>query len=165
MVTKELPSYASIFVEEGFMNDLSYLSGYADGEGCFCVTFNKSKRHKFGWDIRPSFSVSQNSDRAKVLRMFKSDFKCGTIRPDRSDKTLKYEVRSITDLVDKALPHFKEYPLLSEKVNDFKVFSEICHKMYRKEHLTRVGFNKILHKALALNSSVRKKFPRAKIKI
>jgi len=147
------------------MDRNAYLSGFADGEGCFCVTFNRSKRHKFGWDIRPSFSVSQNSDRAEVLRIYKKCFKCGTIRPDRSDKTLKYEARSIVDLVDKIMPHFKKYPLLSGKQKDFKIFSEICRKMCNKEHLTKKGFKEIVQKALVLNSSARKKFPRTKIKI
>ena len=81
------------------MDIKSYLSGYADGEGCFCVSLNKSWRHKFGWEIRPSFSVSQNSDRAEVLEMLKQYFSCGTIRPDNSDRTLKYEVRSVVDLL------------------------------------------------------------------
>src|SRR2546422_8946108 len=66
---------------------LAYLSGYADGEGCFCVTFNRSKRHKFGWEIRPSFSVSQNGDRAEVLELFRKRLGCGTLRPDRSDSS------------------------------------------------------------------------------
>jgi hypothetical protein len=147
------------------MDTRSYLSGYADGEGCFCVTFNKSKRHKFGWEIRPSFSVSQNSDKAQVLKLFKGHFQCGAIRPDRSDKTLKYEVRSISDLVRKVIPHFEKYPLLSAKKKDFRLFSEICRKMYHKEHLGEVGMKEIIRIALALNPSGRKKFPRTKIKI
>lgn len=147
------------------MNESSYLSGFADGEGCFCVTFNKSKRHRFGWDIRPSFSVSQNRDRAEVLEIFKERFKCGTIRPDRSDRTLKYEVRSISELVEKVIPHFEKYPLISGKNRDFKIFTDICKKLLKKQHLTVEGFNKIVHEALALNPSARKKFPRAKIKI
>ena len=147
------------------MDDKSYMSGFADGEGCFCVTFNKSKRHKFGWDIRPSFSVSQNHDRAEVLKMFEDYFKCGTLRPDRSDKTVKYETRSISDLVNNVIPHFEKYPLLSGKSKDFKVFSEICRKLHNKEHLTETGFNEIVNAAVALNASARKKFPRAKIKI
>src|SRR3972149_4528528 len=97
------------------MDIRSYLSGYADGEGCFCVSINKSERHKFGWEIRPSFSVSQNSDRAQVLEMLQKYFGCGTIRPDRSDKTLKYEVRSVDELVERSMPHFEETPLLSSK--------------------------------------------------
>src|SRR5688572_18971224 len=33
----------------------SYISGYIDGEGCFCVSFQPSRRHRFGWEVRPSF--------------------------------------------------------------------------------------------------------------
>jgi len=95
------------------MGKKAYLSGYADGEGCYCVSFNKSARHRYGWEIRPSFSVSQNADRAEVLLIFKKHFCCGHIRPDRLDKTLKYEVCSIDDLTEKVIPHFKKYPLLS----------------------------------------------------
>ena len=147
------------------MDERSYLSGFADGEGCFCVTFNKSKRHRFGWEIRPSFSASQNYDKAEILRMFKSHLNCGSIRPDRSDKTLKFEVRSITELVEKVIPHFEKYPLLSNRKKDFYLFSEICKTMYKKEHLTEKGFEKIVQNALVLNPSGRKKFPRTKIKI
>jgi hypothetical protein len=68
-----------------------------------------------GWEIRPSFSVSQNRDRAEVLEMLQKHFGCGTIRPDRSDQTLKYEVRSVSDLVERVVPHFEKYPLLSGK--------------------------------------------------
>ena len=147
------------------MDEKSYLSGYADGEGCFCVTFNRSKRHKFGWEIRPSFSVSQNFDRSEVLEIFKRYFKCGTIRPDRSDKTVKYEIRSVPNLISCVIPHFETYPLLSGKNVDFVIFAEICKRMYRKEHLEKKGFEKIVGIAKALNPSGRKKFLRTEIKI
>ena len=126
------------------MDIKSYLSGYADGEGCFCVSINKSDRHKFGWEIRPSFSVSQNSDRAQVLEMLYQYFGCGTIRPDRSDKTLKYEVRSVDELVERIIPHFEETPLLSGKQRDFELFAEICRLMYQGGHHEEKGFKRIL---------------------
>ncbi len=147
------------------MDKRSYLSGFADGEGCFCVTFNKSKRHKFDWDIRPSFSVSQNSNRAEILKMFQKYLKCGFIRPDRSDKTFKFEVRSVNDLVNKVIPHFKKYPILSSKNKDFIVFTIICRKIMKGKHLQEKGFRKIVQLSLALNPSGRKKFPREEIKI
>ena len=143
----------------------SYLSGFVDGEGCFCVTFNKSNRHKFGWDIRPSFSVSQNRDRSEVLRLMKKHFGCGTIRPDRSDRTLKYEVRSVRDLVQEIIPHFKKYPLLSSKKKDFKKFEEICEMMIQKEHLIKEGFRKIASLAQDLNTMSKKKYHRNKFKV
>ena len=143
----------------------SYLSGYADGEGCFCVSINKSRRHKFGWEIRPSFSVSQNRDRINVLKIFKQRFKCGTIRPDRSDKTFKFEIRSVDKLVTNVIPHFKKYPLLSSKSVDFERFADICSRMQLKQHLTKKGLQDILKLASEINRAGKKKFPREEIKI
>ncbi len=147
------------------MDIKSYLSGYADGEGCFCVSINKSWRHQFGWEIRPSFSLSQNGDRAQVLEMLKRYFACGTIRPDRSDRTLKYEVRSIADLVERVIPHFEENPLLSSKQRDFELFAEICRLMYQGEHHTREGVNRIIELAFEMNPSGNRKYSKEEIKI
>ena len=147
------------------MDIRSYLSGYADGEGCFCVSINKSKRHKFGWEIRPSFSVSQNRDRAQVLEMLQQYFGCGAIRPDRSDKTLKYEVRSVDELATKVIPHFEETPLLSSKRHDFGLFAEICQMMYQGYHLVREGFIRILDLAFEMNPSGIRKYAKEEIKI
>jgi hypothetical protein len=147
------------------MDEKSYLSGYTDGEGCFCVTFNRSNRHKFGWDIRPSFSVSQNRDRAEVLELFRQKFKCGTIRPDRSDRTLKYEVRSVNDLFTKVVPHFERYPLLSKKRIDFEMFSQIVRLMHDREHLKTEGFKKVVQASERLNTGGKKKYVRRQIKV
>lgn len=150
------------------MDDMSlgvYLSGYADGEGCFCITFNKSSRHKFGWDIRPSFSVSQNKDRSQILNLFKERWGCGKIRPDRSDKTVKYEVRSVEDLVKRVIPHFVSYPLLSGKKREFQIFKKICSLLFRKKHLLENGFKQICLLSERMNSSGKKRYPRNKIKI
>ena len=142
----------------------SYLSGFADGEGCFSISFSKSRRHKFGWEIRPSFSVSQNGDRAEVLRIFQERFRCGSIRPDRSDKTLKFETRCIDDLVERVIPHFEQYVLLSSKREDFARFARICRMMHADEHLTCEGFEVIVKLAEQVNNGKRK-FPREQIKL
>lgn len=142
------------------MDEKSYLSGYADGEGCFCVTFNKSCRHRFGWDIRPSFSVSQNAERAEVLLIFQRVLDCGFLRPDRSDKTIKYEVRSVSELANKVVPHFQQYPLLSSKRNDFEKFAQIVQIMHMGEHLRPEGFTRVLELARLLNMNGKKKYGR-----
>ncbi len=140
-----------------------YLSGYADGEGCFCVSFNRSKRHKFGWEIRPSFSVSQNGDRSEVLEIYQRLFECGTIRPDRSDRTFKFEARSVSDLVTKVVPHFERYPLRSSKQKDFERFAAIVQLMQRGAHLSQEGFAEIVRLSVALNVSSKKRFDRTAI--
>jgi hypothetical protein len=143
----------------------AYLSGFVDGEGCFCVSINPSKRHRFGWEIRPSFSVSQNQDRAEVLNRMQRTFACGTIRPDRSDKTLKYEVRSLHDLVERILPHFEEAPLLSSKQQDLETFTEVCRLMNQGHHLTKEGFNHIVELTFRMNPSGQRKYRKEEIKI
>ena len=72
----------------------NYLSGYSDGEGCFSVSFSKRPKLTIGWEVKPSFAVGQNFDRRQVLDLMMKYFGCGFMRRDYADKTLKYEVRS-----------------------------------------------------------------------
>jgi len=91
----------------------SYISGYVDGEGCFTVSMSPRPTLRVGWEVRPSLSVSQNGDRSEVLLAIQDHFGCGTLRPDRSDKTLKWEVRSLPLICGVVIPHFRAYPLQS----------------------------------------------------
>src|SRR5262245_25535265 len=114
------------------MDVASYISGFVDGEGCFCVSFQPSRRHRFGWEVRPSFSVSQNAERAELLYLIQKRWGCGSIRPDRSDKTVKFEVRNVRDLVGIVIPHFEAYPLMSSKQADVERFNRICKLVSRE---------------------------------
>ncbi len=141
----------------------SYVSGFVDGEGCFCVSFQPSVRHVLGWEARPSFSVSQNADRAQLLYMLQQRWGCGSIRPDRSDSTVKFEVRNLKELVETVIPHFERCPLVSAKQTDFVLFSEICQRMSRGEHRTHVGFRMIVEAAMRMNSSGKRKYSSGEI--
>ena len=136
----------------------SYVSGFVDGEGCFCVSFHPGERHSLGWEARPSFSVSQNADRAQLLYVLQERWGCGSIRPDRSDHTLKFEVRKLEELVGAVIPHFESYPLQSAKQADFDLFSQICKRMNRGEHRTKDGLRKIVEAAMSMNSSGKRKY-------
>jgi hypothetical protein len=145
------------------MDFLSYISGYIDGEGCFCVSFQPSKRHRFGWEVRPSFSVSQNADRSDLLFTLRDTWNCGFIRPDRSDKTLKFEVRTVRDLVDIVIPHFRAYPLLSSKQKDVELFDCVCCLVHEKKHLEEQGFETIVKTAMKMNPSGKRKYSESEI--
>jgi LAGLIDADG DNA endonuclease family protein len=86
----------------------SYISGYVDGEGCFTVSISPRPTIIVGWEVRPSLSVSQNGDRSEVLLEIQRYFGCGTLRPDRSDRTLKWEVRSLPLLVARYHPSLRD---------------------------------------------------------
>lgn len=141
-------------------NELAnYISGYVDGEGCFCISFSKRDKLNIGWEVKPSFAVAQNYDRREVLDLIMEYFGCGFLRRDYGDKTLKYEVRSLDELISKIIPHFYAFPLKSSKQKDFLKFAEICKQMKDLKHLEMSGFKKIVETAYEMNGSGKRKHP------
>jgi len=138
-----------------------YISGYVDGEGCFSISFSRRKKMLVGWETKPSFSVSQNEDRAEVLYLMQEKLNCGFIRRDYSDKTLKYEVRSLNSLVEKIIPHFDKYPLLSSKHKDFLKFRRICLMMSKEKHKYPSGLKAIMKIAFEMNPGGKRKYSKA----
>ena len=136
----------------------SYISGYVDGEGCFTVSISPRPTLRVGWEVRPSVSVSQNGDRDEVLLEIQDYFGCGTIRPDRSDKTVKWEVRSLPLLIERVIPHFHRYPLRSGKRNDFELFASSCEAMANGRHLDPEGLSEIVRWAGAMNPSGKRRY-------
>ena len=87
-----------------------YVTGLAEGEGCFCVSLAIRAKLRVGLEVRPSFSLSLNERDLELLGGLQAFFGCGWIRESKSDRTFKYEARSIGDLTSKILPHFERFP-------------------------------------------------------
>ena len=85
------------------------------------------------------------------------------MRRDMKDKTLKYEVRSLNDLLTKVIPHFENYPLMSGKAKDFKLFKRICILMEKRKHITFGGLKEITRLAFQMNPSGMRKYTRDEI--
>ena len=146
--------YTPVSLVNGKIRNIpEYITGYVDGEGCFTVTFNQKAKALLGWELRPSFSVSQNEDRRQVLDIIKEYFGCGYIRRDYHDKTVKFEVRDHNNLVQKVIPHFDKFPLLSSKQKDFELFRKICELVDQDKHLNKNGYVEILNLAYGMNGS------------
>ena len=143
---------------QGDIHVPSYISGYFDGEGCFSVAIAPRRRLRVGWEVRPSISVSQNADRSEVIDHICSYFGCGAIRPDPSDATVKWESRSISDLNERVLPHFRMYPLLSGKHRDVRALDKICMMMARGDHLEADGLRVVVELARTMNPSGRRRY-------
>jgi hypothetical protein len=116
-----------------------------------------------GWEVRPSVSVSQNGDRAEVIELIRRYFGCGSIRPDRSDKTLKWETRRLDELVKVVLPHFENFPLLSGKQRDVETLIRICWAMKAGRHRTQSGLLEIARNATQMNPSGQRRYALAAI--
>ncbi len=139
--------------QRGDVDLASYISGHVDGEGCFTVSVSPRPTLLVGWEVRPSLSVGQNGDRIEVLLLMQQYFSCGSLRPDRSDRTMKWEIRSLPPILARIVPHFRCYPLQSGKRRDFELFADICERMARLEHRNITGLKEIVRLANAMNPS------------
>ena len=130
-----------------------YVTGLVEGEGCFHVSFSLRKKLKVGIETRPSFSISLNRRDLMLLQGVHQYFGCGAIRYSRSDRTYKYESRSVADLVNKILLHFDKYALRGSKSNDYRRFASICRSVHANEHLNGEKLRGIIESAFEMNPS------------
>ncbi|OPX30025.1 MAG: hypothetical protein B1H08_02550 [Candidatus Omnitrophica bacterium 4484_171] len=138
-----------------------YITGFCDGEASFSVTLSPRKKL---WEVRPSFSVSQNKTSKGVLFQVKDFFGCGYIRPSLKDNTYKYEVRSLKDLTLKIVPHFEKYPLKTEKRKNFEGLRDIVNIMHRSEHLNPKGLKEIFRLMEKINPGSKKIYDRKRLR-
>lgn len=136
-----------------------YVTGLVDGEGSFFISFSKRNKMNLGWETRPTFSVSQNAKSRGVLFQLRNFFKCGFIRPNKSDGTYKYEVRSTKDLVEKIIPHFEKHKLITAKKADFELFKKAVLLIHKGNHLSKGGLVEIVKLAGKMNPSGRRNYP------
>lgn len=130
-----------------------FVTGLVEGEGCFTVSFSFRRKLKVGIETRPSFSVSLNQRDLELLKQLHAYFGCGGIRYSRSDKTYKYESRSVSDLTRRIVPHFERYPLIGSKSADFSIFADICRMVRANSHLNRKVLRTIVEMAYEMNPS------------
>jgi len=134
----------------------SFVSGFTEGEGCFCVSFNQRSKLKTNIEVRPSFSISQNKKNLELIKKIHQNFHCGSIRFSKSDQNYKFEVRSISDLVKKIIPFFQKYPLVGTKKIDFEKFSMVCELVYRNQHRNKEKLLEIIETSYQINCGKRK---------
>ena len=125
-----------------------FVTGLAEGEGCFCISFAIRSRLRVGLEARPSFSLSLNERDLKLLEDLQDFFECGW--------TFNYEARSVSDLVDQIVPHFEAYPLRGAKRRSFGGFAEVCQMIRQGDHLRPEGMARIVRIAYEMNLGKRR---------
>ena len=135
-----------------------FVTGIVEGEGCFSVSFNRRKRISVGIETRPSFSISLSKQNLKLLKELREYFGCGAIRFSRSDRTYKYETRSVEDIAKKIIPHFERFPLQGDKRKDFEKFQKIVGMVRANLHLNQKKLREIISVAYEMNPSGKRRY-------
>jgi hypothetical protein len=120
------------------------------------VSFAVRSKLRTGLEVRPSFSLSLNEKDLELLRDLQAFFGCGWIRESRTDRTFKYEVRSVPDLLEHAVPHFERFSLRGNKAHSFEAFQNVCRMIEQGDHLRRDGLRRIVDVAYEMNLGKRR---------
>jgi hypothetical protein len=146
----------------GVALDPWFVTGLAEGEGCFCVSFARRQKMRLGIEVRPSFALALNVRDRSLLANLQTFFGCGAIRHSRSDRTFKYESRSVDELTEHVVPHFESYPLRGSKAWSFVSFARVCRMVRQGDHLERDGLREIIDIAFEMNLGKRR-YPRGEL--
>jgi hypothetical protein len=149
-LVKERDIYGAVALDPWFV------TGLVEGEGCFCVSFARRSKMRMGLEVRPSFALSLNQRDRSLLLDLQAFFGCGAIRHSRSDRTFKYESRSVDELIERVVPHFRSYPLRGSKARSFDGFARVCRMVEQGDHLERDGLRKIIAIAYEINLGKRR---------
>ena|SRR3989338_3693256 len=128
--------------------DVGWIVGFTDGEGCFSVSVIKNATTKTGWQVFPEFVVTQGSSSQASLEVLQKHFGCGRIFENRRydnhrEHLLRYCVRSQKELRESIVPFFLKNKLRTKKRKDFELFCQILNLMERREHIHLKGLRKI----------------------
>ena len=135
-----------------------WVSGFVDGEGTFYVGINRNITMKSGFQVLPEFRVVQHEKDIKVLYALKTYFGAGVVRINH-DTRQELRIRSLDHINRFVIPHFEQYPLLTQKKFDFIKFKEIIKLMNQGKHLTVDGIKNIINIASRMNRQNKVKMP------
>nr|YP_009741025.1 LAGLIDADG endonuclease [Fusarium pseudograminearum]YP_010390907.1 LAGLIDADG endonuclease [Fusarium louisianense]YP_010391118.1 LAGLIDADG endonuclease [Fusarium ussurianum]YP_010391175.1 LAGLIDADG endonuclease [Fusarium vorosii]AYN73101.1 LAGLIDADG endonuclease [Fusarium graminearum]QID42285.1 LAGLIDADG endonuclease [Fusarium culmorum]UPX01858.1 LAGLIDADG endonuclease [Fusarium gerlachii]DAC73461.1 TPA_asm: LAGLIDADG endonuclease [Fusarium graminearum CS3005]QID41609.1 LAGLIDADG endonucle len=134
----------------GTLNPL-FLTGFSDAESNFTVRIFKSNTVKVGWCVQPVFQIELHKKDLNVLEKISSFLGVGKIY--HKEESSIYMVQSLRD-IDVIINHFEKYPLLTKKLEDFQLFSQIVTLIHKKEHLTITGWHKIISLRASMNKGL-----------
>lgn len=123
-----------------------WITGFCDGESSFSIRVGKDITRKHNIKINPIFSIELYIKDINILDKIKTFFNSGSViqRVRNGKPSAIYSVQSIKILHENIIPHFKKYPLLTQKRVDFLLFSEALDIMYNTKGLEISHVNKIL---------------------
>ncbi len=129
-----------------------WVTGFTDAEGTFSISIVKNKTYKLGWQAQLSFKIGLHEKDKFILEQIKKFFETGIISKDGA-ASLEFRVRSTEGLI-KIINHFDQFPLITKKWADFKLFKEAFNIIKNKQHLTQEGLESIVGIKEAMNLGI-----------
>lgn len=118
--------------------DPRWILGFVDAKGCFFVEMIKPQNSTVK-QVRVGFTVTLHKKSIKILFGMKRYFQCGRIQEEdmRIMPIFNYTVNNEQHLMKCIVPFFEQYPLLTEKRQDFLFFRKFVIRLSNEEHLMK----------------------------
>jgi LAGLIDADG endonuclease len=138
------------------LEDIGWVVGFVDGEGCFSAPVVKSPKMTLGWQVQPAFAVVQGASSRQVLDNLVDFFNCGAVYLNRrhdnhKEDLLRYTVNARRDLVGRIIPFFRQHQLRTTKRSNFEKFATIIEMMEEGRQLTLDGLAEIASISQTMN--------------
>lgn len=119
------------------VNDITpgWISGFTDGDGCFFVVVSKRSLPRTGYRITLLFHIAQHVKDIELITLIKDYFNVGKVVQEKNKPHVKFIVYDFKSMYDIIIPHFKNYPLQSNKYHDFNCFVTCSEFIKNKQHL------------------------------
>jgi hypothetical protein len=118
-------------------------------EGSFYFLVSKDANRKTGWQVQLIFKISLAKSDKVLLERIKAHFGVGEIYT--TENSSNYKVVSLKDLTSVIIPHFEQYPLVTQKRADFELFKSLVELMNKKKHLTYEGLQELISIKASMN--------------
>jgi hypothetical protein len=135
------------------IKDPYWIAGFSSAEGSFYISFMKSKTLLAGRQVLLTFSLTQHSRDADLMKNIISYLECGRYSLRKNKLAGDIEVTKFSDLYKKIIPFFSKYPIKGEKSRDFFDFCSAAELMKNKVHLTEEGLETIQKIKEGMNKS------------
>jgi len=135
-----------------------WVTGFADAKSSFSVRIAKDEKRFKSLRIAPIFTIELHEKDFDLLKQINAFFTVGTIikRVKNGNPSVIYWVQSTKALKDVIIPHFNKYNLLTQKREDFRMFSLVVDILYNGQHKTEEGLNKILSYKASISKGLSK---------
>jgi hypothetical protein len=122
----------------------NWLAGFTSGDGSFQIVIQNSAAYKEGCQVSLRFTVSQNVKDLILIESLISYLGCGRRLTQSKGDMVHFIVSKFSDISEKIIPFFNQYPVIGIKGEDFADFCKAAEIIKAKGHLREEGLKEII---------------------
>jgi LAGLIDADG endonuclease/Cytochrome C and Quinol oxidase polypeptide I len=123
----------------------AWLTGFADGEGCFTCSIGETKGFSFNFIIAQKFNINKI-----VLEHFCILFNGGIVSKHSVFNVNEYRIGGVKNC-NKIFPYFNKYTLRTKKSISYTLWKDIHKDLSNKNHLDPIKRLEMIEKARLIN--------------